>query len=116
MVSYVEGYPVYKTLWNHLTGKFLPSAREPENPMDKYTVCVKKENKIVGYLPLGKSGKFVKTIFYFPKTDELSSCKIVVTEKPVNLGDAEGMQVSCKLIFTGIEKCIDILKRPLYTC
>ena len=84
--------------------------------MDKYTVCVKKENKIVGHLPLGKSGKFAKTIFYFLRADELSSCKIVVTGKPVNLGDGEGMQVPCKLIFTGIEKCIDILKRHLYTC
>ena len=116
MVSYVERYPVYKTLWNHLTGKILLSAREPENPMDKYTVSVKKENKIVGYLPLGKSGKFVKTIFYFLKTDELSSCKIVVMGKPVNLGDGEGMQVPCKLIFTGIEKCINILKQHFYNC
>ena len=76
----------------------------------------KKENKIVGHLPLGKSGKFAKTIFYFLRADELSSCKIVVTGKPVNLGDGEGMQVPCKLVFTGIEKCIDILKRHLYTC
>ena len=90
--------------------------REPNNPMDKYVVCVKKENKIVGHLPLGKSGKFAKTVFYFLRADELSSCKIVVTAKPVNLGDGEGMQVPCKLIFTGIEKCIDILKRHLYTC
>ena len=84
--------------------------------MDKYTVCVKKENKIVGHLPLGKSGKFAKTMFYFLRADKLSSCKIVVTEKPVNLGDGECMQVPCKLIFTGTEKCIDILKRHLYTC
>ena len=40
--------------------------------MDKYAVCVKKENKIVGHLPLGKSGKFAKTIFYFLRTDEPS--------------------------------------------
>ena len=84
--------------------------------MDKYAVCVKKENKRVGHLPLGKSGKFSKTIFYFLRADEFSSCKIVVTGKPVNLGDGEGMQVPCKLIFTGIKKYIDILKRHLYTC
>ena len=116
MVSYVKGYHVYKTLWNPLIGEFLSCEREPDNVMDKYTVCVKKENKIVGHLPLGKSGKFTKTIFYFLRADELSSCKIVFTENPVNLGDGEGMQVPCKLIFTGIEKCIDILKRHLYTC
>ena len=115
MVSYVKGYHVYKTLWNPLIGKFLSCEREPDNPMDK-CIFVKKENKIVRLLPLGKSGKFAKTIFYFLRADELSSCKIVVTGKPVNLGDGEGMQVPCKLIFTRIEKCIDILKRHLYTC
>ena len=101
---------MYKTLWNPLIGEFLLCEREPDNPMDKYAVCVKKENKIVGHLPLGKFGKFAKTIFCFLRADELSSCKIVVTGNPVNLGDGEGMQVSCKLIFTGIEKCIDTLK------
>ena len=46
MVSYVKGYHVYKTLWNPLIGEFLSCEREPDNPMDKYAVCVKKENKI----------------------------------------------------------------------
>ena len=116
MVSCVKGYHVYKTLWNPLIGEFLSCDREPENPMDKYALCVKKENKIVGHLPLGKSRKFAKTIFYFLRADELSSCKIVFMRKPMNLGDGEGMQVPCKLIFTGIKKCNDILKRHLYTC
>ena len=116
MVSYVKGCHVYKTLWNPLIGEFLSCEREPDNPMDKYAVCVKKENKIVGHLPLGKSGKFAKTIFYFLRADELRSYKIVVTGKPVNLADGKGLQVPCKLMFTGIEKCIDILKRHLYTC
>ena len=116
IISYVKGYHVYKTLWNPLIGEFLSCEREPDNPMDKYAVRVKKENKIVGHLPFGKSGKFAKTIFYFLTADELSSCKIVVTGKPVNLPDGESMQVPWKLIFIGIEKCIDILKRQLYTC
>ena len=50
MVSYVKGYHVYKTLWNPLSGEFLSCERKPENPMDKYAVCVKKENKTVGHL------------------------------------------------------------------
>ena len=104
-----------KTLWNPLIGEFLSNEREPDNLMDKSAVCVKTENKIVWHLPLGKSDKFAKTIFYFLRADEHSSCKMVVTGKPVNLGDREGMQVPCKLIFTGIEKCIDILKRHSYT-
>ena len=79
MVSYVKGYHVYKTLWNPLIGEFILCERVPDNPMDKYAVCVKKEDKIVAHLPLGKSGKFPKTVFYFLRPDEFSSCKIVVT-------------------------------------
>ena len=116
MMSYVKGYHLYKTLWNRLIGEFLSCEREPDNPIDKSAVCVKKENKILGHLPLGKSGKFAKSLFYFLTADELSSCKKVVTEKPVNLSDGESMLVPCKLIFTEIKKCIDILKRHLYTC
>ena len=89
------------------------SEREPDSPKDKYTVCIKKENRIVGHLPLGKLGKFAKTIFYFLKADELSSCKIVVTGKRVILGDGDGMQVPCKLMFTGVKKCINILQKHL---
>ena len=83
--SYVKGFHVPRTklcglqkLEKHY------SEGEPGNPIDKYAVCIKKENKIVGHLPLGKSGKFAKTIFYFLRADKLSSCKITVTGKPVN--------------------------------
>ena len=109
MVSCVKGYHVYKMLWNPLIGGFLSCERKPDNPMDKCAVCVKKENKTVEHV-LGKSGTFAKIIFYFLRADELSSCKIVVTGKPVNLGDGEDKQVPCKLIFTEIKKCIDTLK------
>ena len=43
MVSYLKGYHVYKTLWNPLIAECLSCEREPDNPMDKYAVCVKKE-------------------------------------------------------------------------
>ena len=69
MVSYVKGYHMYKTLWNPLIGEFLIYEREPNNPMDKHEVCVKKETKIVGHLLLGQSGKLRKTIFYFLTAD-----------------------------------------------
>ena len=87
--------------------------KEPGNLKDKHAVCVKKENRIVRHLPLGKLGKFAKTIFYFLNADELSSCKIVVTAKPVNLKDSDGIQVPCKLMFTGVKECIHILQKHL---
>ena len=75
----------------------LTIAMEPDHVVDKYAVCVKKSNVIVGHLPLGKDRRFVKMIFYFLGVDRYAECKIIITGKKVNLGDEEGMQVPCLL-------------------
>ena len=74
--------------------------------MDKYAVCIKNENEIVGHLPLGKDGKFAKTVFYFLRADEYGSCNVLIKGKLVNLGDGDGMQVSCTLNFVDRKKFI----------
>ena len=45
-MSHVKGYHVRKTLQIPVIGECLLSEREPDNLKDKYTVCVKKENRI----------------------------------------------------------------------
>ena len=41
---------------------------QPTNALDKYAVAVKrKRSQVVSHFPLGKSGKFVRTVFYFLK-------------------------------------------------
>ena len=80
---------------------------------DKYTVYVKKENEIAGHLPLGKDGKFAKTVLYFLKADEYGSCNMLIKRKPVNLGNGDGMQVSCTLNFVGWKSFIFILQKSL---
>ena len=61
---------------------------EPTNKLDKYAVAAKgKDVDVIGHLPLGKSGKFAKTIFYFLKSDKNHQCKITVTGKVTNAGD-----------------------------
>ena len=84
---------------------------EPANPADKYAVAIKKNNVVVGHLPLGCSGKFAETIFHFLRADEWSECEVIVTGKPVNCGD--GMQVPCLLKFHGQKSLIGILKQQL---
>ena len=74
---------------------------EPDNIKDKYTVCVKKNNVVIGHLPLARNGKFTQMIFYFLSADPYAKCLVVVTGKAVNLGDGDGMQVPCMLKFTG---------------
>ena len=93
----------------------LDVAMQPDNIMDKYAVAIFQEGKqkVIGHLPLGKSGKFAKTIFYFLKADKENKCKVVVLGKVVNENDGLGMKVPSRLIFTAEEKYINILKERL---
>ena len=109
--SFVKGYHEYKSIWTPKIGEILSTERESGNLVDKYAVCVKKENEIVGHLPLEKDEKFAKTVFYFFRADEHGSCNVLIKGKPVNLGDGDGMQVSCKLNFVGRKKFICILQK-----
>ena len=55
-------------------------------------VAVKRSDEsIVGHVPLGKSGKFAKTIFYFLKANKKHSRVIKVPGKVINGGDGLGM-------------------------
>ena len=88
--------------------------KRTDNPGDKYALCVKKKNnRIIGHLPLGKSVSCAKTIFNFLRADEYSFCEVVITGKPVNLSDGDGIQVPCKLNFTGKIKFVNILEKTL---
>ena len=109
--SFVKGYHEYENIWISKIGETLSTEREPGNLVDKYAVCVKRNNEIVGHLQFGKDGKFAKTVLYFFRADEYGSCDVLIKGKPVNLGDGDGMQVPCSLNFTGRKKFIDILEK-----
>ena len=62
--------------------------KQATSELDKYAIAIQTEDsKVVVNLPLGKSGKFAKTIFYNLKASENNVCVVVVTEKLVNQGD-----------------------------
>ena len=84
---------------------------ETANPVDKYAVAVKKNNVVVGHLPLDCSGKFAKKVFYFLRADEWIKCKVIVAGKPVNGRNGEGMHVPFLLKFHGQKSLIGILKQ-----
>lgn len=72
---------------------------ESNNPVDKFVVTVKNDGKIVGHLPLKKTRKFAKTIFHFLWADPYGKWNVAVTSKAVNVGDGDGMQVPCVVLF-----------------
>ena len=111
--SYIQGYHEYQNIWTPFLQDELCGEMETVNSADKYAVAVKKNNVVVGHLPLGCSGKFANAILYFLRADEWSECKVIVTGKPVNRGDGDGMQVPCLLKFHGQKSLIGILKQQL---
>ena len=68
----------------------------------------RKESQVIGLLPLGKSGKFAKTVIYFFKASGNNDSVAVVCAKQVNQGDGKGMKVPCTLQLTAEEKFIKI--------
>ena len=73
--SFIKGCHVYQEVWQPKLCEELQAVPEPENVVDKYAVCVRKQgNRIVGHLKKGKNGRFAKTIFYFLRADRDSSC------------------------------------------
>ena len=99
--SYIKGHHEYQKIWTPFLQEELCGEMEPANPVDKYAVAVKKNNVVVGHLPLRCSGKFTKIIFYFLLGDEWSEFQVVMTGKAVNRRDGDGMQVPCLLKFRG---------------
>ena len=76
IVCNIKGYHVYKSLWTPTLQEQVYGEVEPHNPVDKYAVAVKKDEVVVGHLPLGGNGKFAKTIFYFLRADPYGKCNI----------------------------------------
>ena len=48
--STVKVFHVYKEIWNPVEGEVLDTRMEPENPTDKYAVCIGKKWKYCGTL------------------------------------------------------------------
>ena len=114
--AFVMGHHVYKDIWKPVLGEELDVSMEPNNIKDKYAVAVYQKGKsdVIGHLPLGRSAKFAKTIYFFLKASSYNSCKAVVNaEKAVNQKDDLGMKVPCCLEFIAEERYLNILKETL---
>ena len=68
---------VYKDLWKPCINEELTTAMEPDNVVDKYAVCVMKNDVIVGHLPHGINGRFIKITFHFLRADKSAECKVI---------------------------------------
>ena len=93
--SFIKGYHVYKNIWTPLLDEKFSAGSMPTNPADKYAVAMTINNVTVGHwTPPSDIGKFPKKIFDFLRADLFGKCTAIVTGKPLNLGDGEGMKLS----------------------
>ena len=67
--TFIKGHYVNKDIWNAKEGEQLGVLMEPVNRMDKFAVCLKINEKIVGNLKKGTSWRFAKILFYFLCSD-----------------------------------------------
>ena len=54
----MKGYHAFKDQWKPFINEKLTTEMGLDNVVDKYAVCVKKSNVIVGHLRLGKDRRF----------------------------------------------------------
>ena len=113
--AFVMGHHVYKERWTPTIGEHLDALMEPNNSMDKYAVATfqKGKKQVIGHLPLGKSGKFAKTVFYFLKANKDNKCQVEIVSNVVNQNDGLGMKVPSRIIFIAEEKYLKILRKEL---
>ena len=63
MDAFAMSHHVFKETWRRFAGEKLDKAMQRNNVKDQYAVAIfQEEKKITGYLPLGKSRKFAKTL------------------------------------------------------
>ena len=109
--SVIKGYHAYMNDWTPILGENLSKRPEPENKIYKYAVAVTKDARVIGYLKKGKTGRYAKTVFYFLRANPMNTASITVTDKRVNFGDEQGLQIPWTILFKGEEKCIGVLKK-----
>ena len=81
--------------------------------MDKYSVCVLKNNDIIVHLPKDQNWEICEINLVFLRGDQYSYCHAGVKGKPVNLGAGDGIQVPYTLMIEGSKRFIVRLQEQL---
>ena len=71
---------------------------------------------MIGHRSLEKIYQHVqnpKTVFYFLRADPINTASVTVTRKRVNVGDGQGLQIPCTILFKEEEKYIKLNLHPL---
>ena len=99
--------------WTPILGENLSTRPEPKNEIDKYAMAVTTDARVIGHLKKGKTGRYAKTVFYFPRANPMNAARITDTGKTVNFGNEQDMQIPCIILFKREEIYIEALKKTV---
>ena len=107
--SDIKRYHAYMMKWKATLGEFLKAQLEPETHLDKFSIVVKKAMLSLDIHQMKKlvDSQNISHFFFVEAMKTLAELKLLVR---VSLGDGKGLQISCKLHFSGDSKHIDKLK------
>ena len=63
--TFIKGHHIYKNIWIPQLDELLEVSTEPDNPVDKFAVAVKKNQNIVGHLKKRQNWKICKDFVLF---------------------------------------------------
>ena len=106
MESCICGYHIYQSVWIPVLGEDLIRLREPFNSVDRYAVCVKKDDDIIGHLPK----KMSRICLLFLHRGGSINCIVTGRRRySSDLGQGE-LEILCSLLFRGKQKEVQKLK------
>ena len=111
--SCVRGHHVYSTIWNPVLGERLTCKRELDNVEDRYAVAIcKDEDTVVGHVP--RKISFLCSVFI--RRGGSIHCLVNGDRRYSNDLPQGGMEVPCRLVFSGTEKDLNKAKKHLEDC
>ena len=106
--SVIRGHHIYKEVWSPVIGEILTCEEEPGNVNDLFAVAIKRSGIVVGHIPRTISS--VCCLFLRRGT---ISCE-VIGHRQYSLDLPQGgLDVPCRLTFTGIQEDIEKVKKLL---
>ena len=106
--SSVRGYHVYKDIWDATIGDILVCRKEASNVHDPYCVAVVDQRQVtVGHVPREISA----VCSLFLDHQRTISCEIIGRRKYSSDLPQGGLEIPCKLSFTGPAKYVDKVKQ-----
>ena len=99
--------------WTPILGENLSTPPESKSEIDKYTMAVTTDARVIGHWKKWKTGRYAKTVSYFLRANPMNAARITDTGKTVNFGNEQDMQIPCIILFKREEIYIEALKKTV---